>query len=264
MRESYPTDLNDEQWELLEPCLPPAKPGGRPREVDLREVVNAILYILMGGIAWRLLPHDFPKCKTVYDYFRKWRDDGTVKIIHQKLYEWERTAGQNRDRSPSYGVVDSQSVDTATMIHHDVGVDGNKRVKGRKRHLMVDSLGIPLEIVVTAANISDAEGLKQLLERIQKRSLDLSCLYLIYVDGGYKGFELVKWVMDCFGWILEMVLRPHEQKGFVVLPRRWVVERTFGWFYWCRRLSRDYEVLTKTSEAWIYWASIRLLVRRLA
>lgn len=142
MRESYPTDLNDEQWELLEPCLPPAKPGGRPREVDLREVVNAILYILMGGIAWRLLLHDFPKCKTVYDYFRKWRDDGTVKIIHQKLYEWERTAGQNRDRSPSYGVVDSQSVDTATMIHHDVGVDGNKRVKGRKRHLMVDSLGI--------------------------------------------------------------------------------------------------------------------------
>jgi putative transposase len=264
MRQSYPTDLNDEQWGLIEPYFPAAKPGGRPRTTDIREVVNAILYILMGGIAWHLLPHDFPKWKTVYDYFRKWRDDGTLKIIHQKLYEWERTAGQSRHSSPSYGVVDSQSVDTATMVHHNVAVDGNKKVKGRKRHIMVDSLGLPLEVVVTAANVADSDGLKLLLERIQKRSLDLSRLFLIYVDGGYKGFELVKWVMDTFGWILEMVLRPQEQKGFVVLPRRWVVERTFGWFYWCRRLSRDYEDLTKTSEAWIYWASIRLLVRRLA
>lgn len=150
------------------------------------------------------------------------------------------------------------------MIHHDVGIDGNKGVKGRKRHVMVDSLGILLAAVVTAANVSDNQGLSLLLERVRNLDLKLERLYLLYVDGGYHGSPLVQWVMDSFGWILEIVLRPKEQKGFTPLPRRWVVERTFGWFYWCRRLSRDYECSTESAEAWIYIASIRLLLRRLA
>ena len=161
-------------------------------------------------------------------------------------------------------MVDSQSVDTAAMIDQDVGIDGNKCIKGRKRHVMVDSLGLPLVAVVTAANVSDNQGLRLLLERVQNLDINLKRLYLLYVDGGYRGFNLVKWVMDSFGWILGIVLRPEEQKGFTPLPRRWVVERTFGWFYWCRRLSRDYECSTESSEAWIYIASIRLLIRRLA
>jgi putative transposase len=161
-------------------------------------------------------------------------------------------------------VVDSQSVDTATMISQDVGVDGNKRVKGRKRHVMVDSLGLLWVVVVTAANVAESKGLCLLLQRIQSLHLNLERLYLIYVDGGYRGFDLIRWVMDSFGWILESVMRPKEVKDFVPLPRRWVVERTFGWFYWCRRLSRDYECSTESSEAWIYLASIRLLLRRLA
>ena len=150
------------------------------------------------------------------------------------------------------------------MIHHDVGVDGNKRVKGRKRHVLVDSLGIPLAAVVTAANVSDNQGLRLLLERVRHLDLKLERLSVLYVDGGYHGSNLVRWVMDSFGWILESVLRPKEQKGFTPLPRRWVVERTFGWFYWCRRLSRDYECSIDSAEAWIYIASIRLLLRRLA
>jgi transposase len=150
------------------------------------------------------------------------------------------------------------------MISQDVGVDGNKKVKGRKRHTMTDGLGLLLAVVVTAANVADSQGLRLLLEKVKSRDLNLERLYLIYVDGGYPGFDLVKWVMDCFGWILEQVLRPKETTGFVPLPRRWVVERTFGWFYWCRRLSRDYECSTQSAEAWIYLASIRLLLRRLA
>ena len=150
------------------------------------------------------------------------------------------------------------------MIHDDVGIDGNKRVKGRKRHIIVDSLGILLAVVVTAANVSDTQGLRLLLMRVQSLKLNLERLYLLYVDGGYHGENLLRWVMDKFGWILETVLRPEECQGFTPLPRRWVVERTFGWFYWCRRLSRDYECSTESAEAWIYLASIRLLLRRLA
>lgn len=149
------------------------------------------------------------------------------------------------------------------MIGRDVGIDGNKKVKGRKRHIMVDSLGLLLAVVVTAANVPDSRGLRFLLEKTQSL-LNVKRLYLIYVDGAYGGAELVRWVMDRFGWILEQVLRPQQTRGFTPLPRRWVVERTLGWFYWCRRLSRDYECTTQSAEAWIYLASIRLLLRRLA
>ena len=150
------------------------------------------------------------------------------------------------------------------MIHHAVGVDGNKRVKGRKRHLLGDSLGLLMVAVVTAANVSDAQGLRFLREKLRCSTFNLKRWYLLYVDGGYRGQDLVRWVMDTFGVILQMVLRPQEHRGFQVLPRRWVIERTFGWLYWCRRLSRDYECTTESAEAWLYLASIRLLLRRLA
>jgi putative transposase len=150
------------------------------------------------------------------------------------------------------------------MIHHDVGIDGNKGVKGRKRHILGDSLGLLMVAVVTAANVSDAQGLRLLLEKLKRSTFNLQRWYLLYVDGGYRGEALCRWVMDAFGVILQMVLRPQGQRGFQVLPRRWVIERTFGWFYWCRRLSRDYECTTQSAEAWLYLASIRLLLRRLA
>lgn len=150
------------------------------------------------------------------------------------------------------------------MIHEHVGIDGNKRVKGRKRHIIGDSLGLLMVAVVTAANVSDTQGLRLLLERLRQSSFNFQRWYLLYVDGGYRGQALCHWVMDTFGVILQMVLRPSERKDFCLLPRRWVIERTFGWFYWCRRLSRDYEYTTASAEAFLYLASIRLLLRRLA
>lgn len=148
------------------------------------------------------------------------------------------------------------------MVSESVGYDGGKKVKGRKRHILVDSLGYLLVAVVTAANVSEGAGLRQLLERAKELEVDLSRLWTIVVDGGYIGEKLVRWVMDSWGWILEKVLRPKEKRGFCLVPKRWVVERTFGWFRWCRRFGRDYERKPATAESWLYIASIRLLLRR--
>lgn len=161
-------------------------------------------------------------------------------------------------------MADSQSVVTAPMVSESVGYDGGKKIKGRKRHILVDSLGYLLVAVVTAANISEGAGLRRLLERAVQLDVDLTRLWTILVDGGYVGENLVRWVMDSWGWILEKVLRPKEKPGFSLIPRRWVVERTFGWFRWCRRFGRDYERKPLTAESWLYIASIRLLLRRLA
>jgi putative transposase len=161
-------------------------------------------------------------------------------------------------------VADSQSVATAPMVSKSVGYDGGKKVKGRKRHLLVDSLGGLIVAVVTAANVSEGAGLRQLLERAAQLQVNLNRLWVIVVDGGYMGEALVRWVMDSWGWILQKVVRPKEHRRFVLLPQRWVVERTFGWFRWCRRFSRDYEANPLTAETWIYIASIRLLLRQLA
>lgn len=264
MTPSYPTDLNDAQWEILEPLLPAAHSGGRPRSVAPRAVVNAILYVLSAGCAWRLLPHDFPKWKTVYHYFRQWRNEGIWQQVHERLRQWVRTIEADRPASPSAGVVDSQSIKSGTMVSKEVGYDGGKQVRGRKRHVLVDTLGLLVVAVVTAANVSEGAGLKKLLLRARERRVNLQRLIVLYVDGGYRGEALFEWVIKTFRWVLESVLRPPGTKGFVLLPKRWVVERTFGWFTWCRRLNRDYEYSTQSAEAWIYIASIRLLLRRLA
>ena len=263
MNQSYRTDLTDEQWELLQQLIPTAKSGGRPRTVNMRGVINGIFYVLVAGCAWSLLPHDFPKWKTVYHYFRQWRINGDWERIHEKLRQWVRVM-EDRHPSPSAAILDSQSVETATMIHLEVGYDSGKQVKGRKRHLLVDTLGLLMAVVVTAASVPEREGAKLVFAQVHQLKTRFSRFIKIWVDGGYRGEGFMRWVMDIYGWILETVLRSDTAIGFEVLPRRWVVERTFGWFNWCRRLSKDYEVLPATSETMIQVAMIRIMLRRLA
>jgi transposase len=263
MEKFYPTDMTDEQWELIQSLLPPDKKTGRPRTTDLRAVVNAIFYIVVAGCAWRMLPKDFPPCKTVYHYFRAWRLDKTWESIHHKFVEWERVA-QGREPVPSAASMDSQSVKTATIAAAPVGYDGGKKIKGRKRHIMVDTLGLVMMVVVTAANISDPQGARTIFERLGAFPERLRRLVIVWVDGTYDGAEFREWTKKTYYWILETIKRSDDVKGFKLLPKRWVVERTWGWLNWSRRLSKDYEVLPETSETFIYIAMIRIMLRRLA
>lgn len=262
-RKAYPGDLTQAQAELILPLIPPAKEGGRPRSVDLLGVVNALFYVLCVGCPWRWLPHDYPPYGTVYDYFRKWQKDGTLVKIHDRLRDYVRTM-EGRHPEASAGVLDSQSVKTATMISKEVGYDGGKQIKGRKRFTLVDTFGLLIAVKVVAASVGEREGAKQLLEKIKQHSGEHTRLIRIFVDGGFSGEGFFRSIMDTFGFILETVLRSAGVKGFKVLPKRWVVERTFGWFNYWRRLSKDYEVLPETSEAFIYLGMMRLMLRRLA
>lgn len=263
MSKAYPSNLTSAQFEYLNDFLPAAKPGGRPRTVDLWEVLNAIFYILVEGCSWRALPADFPAWQTVYTYFRNWQQDGTWIEIHDRLREFSRIE-QERQRSPSEASIDSQSVKTAAMVHEAVGYDAGKQIKGRKRFLCVDTLGFVLRALVTAASVGEREGGKQVLQRVKQMGQSVARLHTLWVDGGFDGEPFLKWVMDLYRWIVIVVLRPEQCKGFVLLPKRWVVERTFGWLMNCRRLVRDYERLPEVSEAFIYLAMIRIMVRRLA
>jgi putative transposase len=257
-KQSYPTDLTDRQWQCISPLVPSAKPGGRPRSLEMREVINAILYLLVTGCQWRLLPHDYPKWQSTYAYFKQWRDDGTWQRIHDTLRAAvRRKAG--RHKHPTAGCLDSQSVKT-TQVAGVRGFDGGKLITGRKRHVLVDTMGLLLAVVVTAASVSDPAGARLLFAR-----LGGACKKLrkVWVDGTYRG-TLVAWAVEHLWFILEPVLRSDDMKGFVVLPRRWVVERTLAWLTQCRRLGKDYEGLTASSEAMIYIAMTRLMLRRLA
>lgn len=263
MSKAYPSNLTAEQFELIEPLLPPAKTGGRPREVEILAVLNAIFYVVCEGCCWRALPGDFPAWGTVYTYFRNWRRDGTWVKIHDRLRQWVRV-DQDRNASPSEAIIDSQSVKTAAMVTQEVGFDGGKLVKGRKRFLTVDTLGLVLRVFVTAANVGEREGGKQVLHRVKQMGQAVSRLHTIWADGGFDGDPFMQWTMDVCRWIIQVVLRPDQTKGFVLLKKRWVVERTFGWLVGCRRLNKDYEHLPETSETLIYLAMIRIMVRRLA
>lgn len=261
----YPTDLTDEEWNQIRSLVPAPKSGkgkrGRPIKRDRRSLLNAVFYVVRSGCAWRLLPQDFGPWRTVYGYFRTWSQDWTWTFIHEVLRDCVRYS-EGRAVAPTAAIVDSQSVKTPDQAG-ERGYDAGKKVSGRKRHVAVDCLGLLLEVMVTPASKQDRDAARPLIRRLVQT---FARLQLVWADGGYLG-ALVDWVKQLrpFGKLrLEVVRRSDQARGFKVLPRRWVVERTFGWLVKSRRLCRDYEVRPDHSEAMIRICMIRIMLKRLA
>ena len=257
----YPSDLNDSEWQILQPLLPAATKRGRPRERDLREILNGIFYLTRSGCAWRLLPKDFGPWSTVHDYYRRWRRQGVWEQMNHALRQQVRVA-TGKTESPSAAVLDRQSIKTGDQACVS-GYDAGKKIEGRKRHVVVDTLGLLLWVIVGPANVQDRDGARPLLQAVVQR---FSTLRKIWADSGYAG-ALVQWFQaqggarDC---VLEIVRRLEGVSGFHLLPKRWMVERTLGWLVKSRRLARDYETSTQSSESMIYLTLIRLMLKRLA
>jgi putative transposase len=256
--QSYPSDVTDAQWALIEPHLP-VYPGGRPRTTALRDVVDAIFYVLRTGCQWRYLPKDFPPKSTVWRYFDEWRHNGTLDSVHDLLRTKVRTAEKPYAPRTSASV-DSQSVDT-TSGGEQRGRDNAKNVDGRKRHIVVDSMGLLLAVLVTAASTDDAEAAAVLFGRLAGQPM--SRVRRMYADSKYHNFRLYEWVERNARWALTVVRRPKGAVGWVLLPIRWTVERTFAWLGQCRRLTVDREKSVRSSEAFVKLAMIHLMVNRL-
>ncbi|MEM8831568.1 MAG: IS5 family transposase [Cyanobacteria bacterium P01_G01_bin.19] len=259
-RKPYKSDLTDAEWLIIEPLIPPAKKGGHPRTVEMREIMNGIFYVLKTGCSWEMLPHDLPPSSTVYSYFRLFQKQGVWQSINRQLRRRVRQ-GFGRSSKPTAASVDSQSVKNDRKKGEVYGFDGGKKVKGRKRHILVDTQGLILAVVVTEANAPERLfAVACLMEDVE----ELSQLELIWVDGGYTGKNLARVVKKLCNAEVEVIKRSDNSSGFQILPRRWVVERTFSWLVSSRRLCLDYELLPEVSEALIYTAMIRLMLRRLS
>jgi transposase len=256
--------MTDAEWAAVRPLMPvPAwleGKGGQPEGYCHRQMLDAIRYLVAGGISWRAMPADFPAWGRVYAFFRRWREHGLIAEFHDRMRGRVREH-EGREVEPSAGIIDAQSVRASAFVPRaSSGYDGGKKVPGRKRHIVTDTLGLLLVIAVTAANVGDRDAAVPLLERLRTLHREIT---LVWADGGYTG-GLVHWCRQKLALTLEVVKRTDDMEGFVVLPRRWVVERTFAWLMHSRRLARDYETLTATSEAMIQWSMITRMSRRLA
>jgi transposase len=254
-----PSDLTDAEWAVLEPFLPVPCHVGRPRKWPMRRIVEAMLYLLRGGLSWRMLPPCFPPPTTVQRWFYAWRDDGTWQRINHYLIQDARMM-EGREASPSAGVIDSQSVKT-TESGGPRGYDAGKRIKGRKRHIITDTCGYLVHGVIHSADIQDRDGAPMVLKDIR---YSFPWLRHVFADGGYAGGKLKQALTKMGDWTIEIIKRSDCVKGFTVLPRRWVVERTFAWLGRNRRLAKDFEHSIASACSWLFMASVQLLTRRIA